>query len=160
MLNECFDPLKMIDEIISGGYKSEKLDAYLGLRRLVVQKLGDNAAPLLSVTQIREGMINWIKAEITRNYKHCDKMRAFASLFYKCPIEIDTPLSQVVEMSKRSVGTDFGITDLDQLGELFCSVTGKKIEVVGSMLSYGNGRYGYFTANDIPEMVRACGGKL
>jgi len=160
MLSECFDPLKMIDDILSGGYTSNKLEAYLSLRRLVVQKLGDNAAPLLNVTQIREGMIAWIKKEISANYKSSENVRVFASLFYRCEISISTPLSEMVALSKRSVGTDFGITDLDQLGELFCSVTGKKIEVVGSMLSYGNGKFGYFSSKDIPEMVRACGGKL
>lgn len=159
MLNECFDPLKMFDEIINGGYHSKKLDAYLDLRRLVVGKLGDNA-PIFDCIQIKEGMMTWIKKEIARNYKHDAKLREFASVFYGVEIKMDTPLSEVTALAEKSLGRDFGIMDLDQLGELFCSVTGKQIEVISGLLVYGNGKFGYFDKGHVAEMVRACGGNV
>ena len=141
MLNECFDPLVLIDEICSGGFKSAKLKAYMSMRDMVVRQIGEAAAPIMNEMILRNGLLRWFQQEIAKGYRvnriHLS-LQSLACLLYARQITSDTSATELARLVHEHPGTDWGITDLDALAELFSLAAGKRIAVIGNLLSFGD----------------------
>lgn len=148
--------LDIINEICSGGYTSARLDAYMGMRKLAMRQLGEQSVPIVTTFELKEKMFRWFKQEVAKTYKGgADAPRFLASLFYGQPITRDFPLGEMTRLVQEHPGTDFGITNLDDLADLFCHATGKRFAVVGNMLQFGEVGLVFPDTLDIQDMVRA-----
>lgn len=153
------NPLDMIESILGGGLRSKRLDAYLAMRKLVAQKLGDNAAPIFTLQQVRESILLQMKREITAQYKHNEVLRKVASMFYRSEITESTPMTDLAKMVTSHVGGDFGLTDLDVLAELVVAVTGRDIVFNGNMLRYSTERK-FDSFDEVKAFITKHGGRV
>jgi hypothetical protein len=148
--------LDIINEICSGGYTSARLDAYMGMRKLVMKQLGEQSVPIVTTFELKERMFRWFKQEVAKTYKsESSSARLLASLFFGQPITRDFPLGEMTRLVQEHPGTDFGIHDLDKLADLFCMAVGKRFSVVGNMLQFGEVGIAFYDSSNVQDMVRA-----
>lgn len=130
------NPWDLICDLLDGGMKSARLDAYLAMRGLVVQKLGDRAAPILNIQQVKEKMLEQFKRELATHYRHSELHQKIASAFYHVDVSADTGLTELARLGQADIGNDFGLKDLDVLADVITGITGKHLVINGNLLMW------------------------
>lgn len=153
------NPLEAIQRILSGGLSSKRLDAYLEYRKLIVSKLGDDAAPIFTVQHVRDGLLKHMKKEIARQYKSNPVVCQFACAFYASEITMSTPMTDLAKLVSSHPGRDFGMTNLDALAAVIVGITGEDVVFNGNVLRYSHAlRFQSF--EDVREFINTNGGRI
>ena len=153
------NPWDLICELLDGGMKSARLEAYLAMRGLVVQKLGDKAAPILNVQQVKEKMFEQFKRELASNYRHSLLHQRIASAFYHIDVNTDTGLTELARLGQADIGNDFGLKDLDILADVITGVTKKDLVINGNLVTWPV-RHAFHDFESVVSFITQHGGRI